>query len=346
MAKTVLRTAAAGAPFPCSPLTASRRSFLLRGAAMSGLAFSPWASASTGYPSKPIRIVVPVAPGFATDFLARLLSENLRVKLGEAVIVENRAGGAAGNVGAEYVARAAPDGYTLLFAAPGPLSINKFLYQKLGFDPSEFVPISLVASAINVLVVRADAPFKSIQDVVKYAKANPGALSYASGGSGTTQHLAAELLKSQAGGLNMLHVPYKGAAAAMNGFVQGQGDIMFAELGNSMPNINAGRVRAIAVGSPARNASMPDVPTVSEALPGFVSTAWYGLVAPPKTPPAIAATLSAAVAEIMKLPEVTAKLRNMHILPIGSTPAEMAKFVREESDRWGKVIRAAKIGVE
>jgi tripartite-type tricarboxylate transporter receptor subunit TctC len=275
-----------------------------------------------------------------------MISEKLRVKLGEAVIVENRAGGAAGNVGAEYVAHASPDGYTLLFAAPGPLSINKYLYQRLGFDPSEFVPISLVASAVNVLLVRGDAPFKSIQDVVKYAKANPGVLSYASGGSGTTQHLATELLKSQASGLDMLHVPYKGAAAAMNGFVQGQGDIMFAELGNSMPNITAGRVRAIAVGSPTRNPSMPDVPAISETLPGFVSTAWYGLVAPPKTPPAIAAGLSAAVAEIMKLPEVITRLRSMHILPIGSTPAEMTKFVREESDRWGKVIRTAKIGLE
>ncbi|RZL90701.1 MAG: tripartite tricarboxylate transporter substrate binding protein [Variovorax sp.] len=346
MSKHSLRTVAAEVSPFAGLFPATRRTVLLRTAALGILTLPTLASANSAYPSKPIRIVVPVAPGFATDFLARLLSEKLRVKLDQSVIVENRAGGAAGNVGAEYAARATPDGYTLLFAAPGPLSINKYLYPKLGFDPAEFVPISLVASAINVLLVRGDAPFKSVQDIVKFAKANPGALSYASGGSGTTQHLASELLKSQAGGLDILHVPYKGAAAAMNGFVQGQGDIMFAELGNSMPNITAGRVRAIAVGSSKRNPSMSGVPTVSETLPGFVSTAWYGLVAPPKTPFEVAETLSAAVAGIMRLPDVAAKLRSMHILPIGSTPAEMAKFVREESDRWGKVIRASKIAVE
>jgi tripartite-type tricarboxylate transporter receptor subunit TctC len=226
------------------------------------------------------------------------------------------------------------------------LSINKFLYPKLGFDPTEFVPISLIASSVNVLVVRPDSPIKSVRDLIDRAKSKPGALSYASGGAGTTQHLATELLKSQAGGLEILHVPYKGAAPAMQGFLQGQADIMFAELGSTLPHITTGKLRAIAVGSASRSPSLPNVATMSETLPGFVSTAWYGLVAPPKTPPAIASKLSAAIVEIVKQPEVRAKLLSMNVQPIGSTPAELARLVQDEGERWGKVIRAAKISVE
>lgn len=327
------------------PQCHTRREVLLRAVALGALTIPTYASANSEYPSKPIRLVVPVAPGFATDYLARLLAEKLRVKLNATIIVENRAGGAAGNVGSEYVARSLPDGYTLLFAAPGPLSINKYLYPKLGFDPAEFVPISVVASAQNVLLVRPNSPFKTLREIINYAKANPGALSYASGGAGTTQHLAFEMLKSQSG-LNILHIPYKGAAAAMSGFIQGQADLFIAELGNSMPHIKEGRIRPIAVGSVTRMPSLPDVPTMSETLPGFATTAWYGLVAPPKTPPAIAGMLSAAVADAMKQADVVAKLQGMNILPIGSTPAEMAKFVQEESVRWGNLIRTAKIGIE
>lgn len=313
--------------------------------ALAGLGLSTQVLAEPAYPNRPIRIIVPVAPGYATDYLARLVAEQLRVKLNATLIVENRAGGAAGNVGSEYAARAVPDGYTLLFASPGPLSINKFLYPKLGFDPAEFVPISVVASAQNVLLVRPNSPFKTLRDIIQYAKAHPGQLSYASGGAGTTQHLAIEMLKSQEG-LDILHIPYKGSAPAMTGFIQGQADIFMAELGNTMPFIKDGRVRAIAVGSVARMPSLPDVPTMSETLPSFTTTAWYGLVAPPKTPAAIAGVLSAAVAEAMKQPDVVAKLQAMNILPIGTTPAEMAKFVQEETNRWGRLIRTAKIGVD
>jgi tripartite-type tricarboxylate transporter receptor subunit TctC len=315
-------------------------------AALGVLGLPAVATAASDYPEKLIKIVVPVQPGFTTDAVARIVAEKLQLKFGKAVVVENRAGGAGGNVGTESVARAAPDGYTLLVAAPGPLAINKFLYPKLAFDPTEFVPISLLASAVNVLVVRTDSPIKSVRDLITYAKANPGKLSYASGGAGTTQHLASELLKSQGGGLDIFHVPYKGAAPAMQGFLQGQGDIMFAELGSTLPQIKTGRLRAIAVGGTSRSPSLPDVPTLSETLPGFVTTAWYGLVAPPKTPPAIASMLSAAVAEIVKDPDVNSKLRNMNLQPAGSTPAELASLVREEGERWGKVIRAAKITIE
>lgn len=327
------------------PLSLRRRDVLRRALALCAVAAPAYGAAQSDYPSRPIKLIVPVAPGFATDYIARLLAESLRVGMNATIVVENRAGGAGGNVGSEYAARAKPDGYTLLFASPGPLTINKFLYPKLGFDPAEFVPISVVASAQNVLLVRAASPFKNLREIISHAKANPGALSYASGGAGTTQHLAVEMIKSQAG-LDILHVPYKGSAAAMTGFVQGQADLFVAELGNSMPFIKDGRVRAIAVGSAKRMPALPDVPTMSETLPGFTTSAWYGLVAPPGTPPAIAAKLSAAVSEAMKQPDVVAKLQGMMILPIGGTAAEMASFTQEESERWGKLIRTAKIAVD
>jgi tripartite-type tricarboxylate transporter receptor subunit TctC len=293
-----------------------------------------------------IKVIVPVQPGFTTDAVTRIIAEKLQVKLGKPVVVENKAGGAGGNVGTEAAFRSPPDGYTLLVAAAGPLAVNKFLYPKLAFDSAEFVPISLLASAVNVLVVRPDSPIKSVRDLITYAKANPGKLAYASGGPGTSQHLATELLKSQGGGLEITHIPYRGAAPAMLGFLQGQGDIMFAELGSTLPHIKSGKLRAIAVGGTSRNPALPDVPTMSETLPGFVTTAWYGLVAPPKTPPAIASMLSTAVAEIVKDPEVNSKLRNMYLQPAGSTPAELATHIREEGDRWSKVIRTAKITAE
>ena len=321
------------------------REILQRALALCVLTVPVYGAAQSDYPSRPIKLVVPVAPGFATDYLARVLAEKLRVGMNATIVVENRAGGAGGNVGSEYVARAKPDGYTLLFASPGPLTINKFLYPKLGFDPAEFVPISVVASAQNVLLVRASSPFKTLREIISHAKAKPGELSYASGGAGTTQHLAVEMLKSQAG-LDILHVPYKGSSAAMSGFVQGQADLFVAELGNSMPFIRDGRVRAIAVGSAKRMPALPDVPTMAETLPGFTTSAWYGLVAPPGTPANIAAKLSAAASEALKQPDVVARLQGMMIVPIGGTPAEMASFTQEESARWGQLIRTAKIAVD
>ena len=329
-----------------SLMSPGRRAVIASAIAFALTAIPLHAQTASDYPSRPIRLVVPVAPGFSTDAVARLVAEKLRVRLGQTVFVENKAGGAAGNVGSEFVYHSAPDGYNLLLAAPGPLAINKFLYAKLPFDPAEFVPISLVSSAVNVLVVRSESSIKTVRDVISHAKANPGAMSYSTGGAGTTQHLAIELLRSEGGGLDMLHIPYKGAAAAMQGFIQGQADITIAELGSTLPHIKSGRLRAIAVGSPSRMPVLPDVPTFSETLPGFTSTAWYGIVAPPKTPAPIAAMLSAAVVEIVKDPEVRAKLVAMNQLPIGNTSAEMTKFMKDESDRWGKVIRAAKISVE
>lgn len=305
-------------------------------------AISLTALADTEYPVRPVKIVVPVPPGFSTDMLARLLAEKLTPLLGQTVIVENRSGGAGGNVGAEYVSRSEPDGYTLLFAATGPLAVNKVLYRDLRYDPSAFSPISLVASIPNVLVARPDAPFSDLSGLISYAKANPAKLNYASGGSGTTTHLSAELLKDRAG-LNIVHVPYRGSAAAVNGLMQGQADLMFTELSSTMELIKAGRLKAIAIGSQQRNSALPAIPTVSETLPGFRTTVWYGIVAPPSTPPTITSKLANATAEIMRSATVIETLHNIHIEAVGSSPEELTAFAESEAARWEAVIQKANI---
>jgi tripartite-type tricarboxylate transporter receptor subunit TctC len=319
-----------------------RRGFVL--CASAALLALP-ARAQEIYPSKLIKIVVPVPPGASTDAIARHLAQRLGSKLNQTVIVENRAGGAGGNVGAESVANAEPDGYTLLFAAAGPLAINKVLYPKLGYDPSRWSRISLVATIDNALVVRPDAPFKTVPELIKYAKSNPGKLNYASGGSGTTAHLAGELFKSMAGAF-ITHVPYRGSAAALNGFMQGQIDLMFVELAAASQHIQAGRLRLLAMGTKQRSSIQPNVPTVAETLPGFFVTVWFGLVAPPNTPAAVTAKLSATVAEVMKSPDMVTTLQGLSITPVGSSPQEFQRFTDEEVQRWGKVIRDAKIAVD
>lgn len=257
--------------------------------------------------------------------------------MGQPVIVVNRAG-AAGIIGSEYVAKAVPDGYTLLFAAPGQLVINKMLYAKLPYDSDAFVPISLVTTAPNVLVVNPSVQAETVQELVSLAKSNPNKLSYASQGIGTSMHLSPELLKSLTG-INIVHVPYKGGAPALTDLMSGQVDMMFTEISGVLPWIRAGRLRALAVGSEKRTASLPNVPAISEVLPGFVSLSWQGMVAPPATPASIADTLSAAIAEALKHPDVAKQIAQSSLDPIGSTPSELAAFMKEERERWGKVIR-------
>ncbi len=290
------------------------------------------------YPVKTISIVVPAAAGGGLDRIARLLAESFRAKWGQPVIVENRAG-AAGIIGSEYVSRAPADGYTLLFAATGQLVINKSLYTKLNFDPDTFVPISLVTAAPNVLVVNPRVAADSVQQLIAFAKANPDKLSYASQGTGTTQHLSPELLKSITG-IGIIHVPYKGGAPALTDLMGGQVDMMFTEISGVLPHIRAGKLKALAVGSNKRNVALPDVPAMNEILPGFVSMSWQGMVAPAGTPASIANRLSAATAEALKQPDFAKHLSNASLESIGSTPEELAAFMRQERERWGKVIRA------
>jgi tripartite-type tricarboxylate transporter receptor subunit TctC len=291
------------------------------------------------YPGSPIKIVVPSAPGATTDALARMIADQFQKKWGQPVIVDNRAG-AAGNIGAEYAIKANPDGYTLLFSYPAPLVVNKSLYGNLSHDPDGFVPVSLVGTAALVLAVNPKLAANSIQELMALAKASPGRLNYASQGTGTTGHLAAELFNSMAG-VKIVHVPYKSSAPAQTDLLSGQVEMMLVELSSVLQHISAGRLRALAVGSEKRNPFLPEVPAMSEVLPGFVALTWFGMVAPPRTPSAIVNRLSTAIIETIQQPDVAKRLHGLTIDAIGSTPEEMALFMRQERERWANVIRSA-----
>jgi tripartite-type tricarboxylate transporter receptor subunit TctC len=294
------------------------------------------------YPTKPIRIIVPYPAGGSADLLPRIFAEKLSAKWRQPVLVENRPG-AGGNIGAEFVYKAEPDGYTLFATAPGPLVVNQNLFRKLAFDPAQFVPVTVMAAIPNVFLVNPKVPAKNVDELIAYARANPGKLNYGSQGNGTTSHLTAELFKSTAGGLNIAHVPYKGSAPAMAALLGGEIEIMFDNLGVTLQHVKGGRLRALAVGSEKRVASLPEVPTMSEILSGFSSVAWFGIVAPPKTPAPIAEKLSAAVAEAIRQPDVAGRLAAMSAEPIGGTPAEMAAFMRRDEERWKSVIESAQV---
>ena len=294
------------------------------------------AVAQDSYPSKPIKIIVPFAAGSAVDTLPRLVAERLSARWGQPIVVENKPG-AAGNIGAEFVARADPDGYTLLSSPPPPLVINQNLYPKLGFDPAAFVPVTVIASAPNVLVINPKLPVKNFEEFIEYAKTHPGKLNYASPGNGSTPHLTAELLKMHSS-IQIVHVAYKGGAPAVADLLGGQVDMMFANLGDVLQHINSGKLIALAVESEKRYPALPDLPALAERFPGFVSIAWYAIVAPPKTSPEVAAKLSAAIKHVLQLPEVAARLRDMSATPGGGTPAQTAAFMKEEAERWGTVI--------
>ncbi len=311
-------------------------------AAMSG-AFAQ--DPAAGYPAKPIRIVVPFPAGGSADLMPRAFAERLAAKWGQPVVVENRPG-AAGNIGAELVFKAEPDGYTLLSAPPPPLVINASLYPKLAFDPSQFTPVALIGSIPNVMLVHPKVTATSVTEFIALARANPDRFNYASQGSGTTSHLAAEMFKSMAGGLRITHVPYKGTAPALVDLLGGQVDLMFDNLGVSLPHVRSGKLKALAVGSERRFAGLPDVPAMAEVLPGFVSIAWFGVVAPPKTSPAVAEKLSVAIAEALKFPDVAKRLESLSAVPMGSTPAAMAAFMKEETERYRGIIRAAGVKVD
>ena len=319
---------------------------LLFGCCMSLLASFPAAAQDAAlYPNKQIRIVVPFPAGGTADILPRVLGEKLGIRFGQTIVVENRAG-AAGNIGAEAVFKADPDGYTLLSAPPPPLVINPSLYAKLAFDASWFVPVTIIAAVPNVLLVHPKVPANTMAEFIAYAKANPDKLNYASQGSGTTSHLTAEMFKSMAG-VRITHVPYKGTAPALTDLLGGQVDMMFDNLGVSAQHVRSGKLKALAVGSAKRVALLPNVPTVIEAgIPGFNAVTWFGVVAPPKTSPEIATKLSTAIAEILKNPDVIKRLQDLSAEPVGSTPAETAVFMKDEAERWRRVIQSANVKVD
>jgi tripartite-type tricarboxylate transporter receptor subunit TctC len=316
----------------------SRRDALLTGVSV---ALVPTAFAQStpvqDFPARSIRIVVPVPPGGGTDILARLIAEKLQARWGQSVIVENR-GGSGGNIGAEAVSRAAPDGYTVLLVAQGALVINKALNARLNYDPEALVPVSLVASTPAVLLVNPKVAADSVQQLIALAKANPGKLNYATQGVGTSAHLTAELFKSM-GGISIVHVPYKGTSLAMVDLISGEVSMMFGELATAGPHIRSGKLRVLAVASERRTSLVPNMPAVAEVLPGFVSMTWWGMVAPAGTPASIANRLSGGVAEALKHPDVAKRLADLSIEGIGSTPTEFAAYMKQERDLWGKVIK-------
>jgi tripartite-type tricarboxylate transporter receptor subunit TctC len=296
------------------------------------------------YPNKAITIVVPFPPGGGVDRAGRLVGEKLRERWGQPVVVENRPGAAA-NIGAAHVFKAPPDGHTLLFTSPGPLVVNKTMFANLNYDPDRFVPVTVLMSGANMLTVHPKVGVNTLQEFLAYARANPGKLNYGTQGAGSTAHLATELLQSSAG-ITMVHVPYKGTGPAVADLLAGQVEVMFLEYANAGPHVRAGKLKLIAVGSEKRHPLLPDVPALNEVVPGFVSTNWTAVVAPPGTPPAIAQKLSATMTEILKQPDVAKQLQDLNNDPIGNTPEQMAAFVRQESARWSQVVRKAGIKAE
>lgn len=308
------------------------------------LATSATATAETGYPNRPIKIIAPVAPGTVADAVPRIIADKLSARWRQPVVVENRPGGA-NNIGAEAAARAEPDGYTLLAAPPTALVVNQHLYPKLAFDPAAFVPVAVLADQPNVLVAHPKVPGSNLRDLVAYAKANPGKLSYGSSGIGTLPHLSMELLNVTAG-IRTVHVPYRGLGPALTDLVAGHIDMMFDNIGTSAPLIKAGTVRGTGFGGEKRSPKLPALPTVAEVFPGFASVTWFAIVAPPRTPPEIANQLSLAINKVLRLPDVVSKLDELYATPVGGSPAETATFLKRESERWQNVIVSAGIKPE
>jgi tripartite-type tricarboxylate transporter receptor subunit TctC len=303
---------------------------------------APSSLAQDAYPSRVVKIVVPAAGGSTTDTLARVVAEKLSQKWGKSAIVENIAGGAM-NIGASSVARAAADGHTLLIAPPAPLSFNDLLFKDLGYAPTQFTPITLLATIPNVLVVRKELPVTSIKELIAYGKANPGKLSYASQGAGSTAHLSASRLEVQAG-IKMVHVPYRGAQPALTDVIAGHVDMFFDTPTTSVPLYRDDKVKILGVADTKRLHVLPEVPTISEAgLPGFRSITWFGLVAPPQTPAALAEKLNRDVVEILNTKEVTDRLHSLSLDVGATTRDEATKFFAEETALWSKVIREANI---
>jgi tripartite-type tricarboxylate transporter receptor subunit TctC len=294
------------------------------------------------YPSKPVRIVVPFAAGSATDALARLLAGNLSARWSQPFVVENRAG-AGGNLGAEAVFRSAPDGSTLLFM-PGPF-VQKTLYPQLGYDPDGLIALSAPAKGYSVLVAHPKVAAQSLPELIAYARANPDKLNYASQGIASVAHLTGEMFKGMTN-TKIVHVAYKGNAPAMADLLGGQVELMFLNLGSALPHIRSGKLRALGIGSEKRNPLLPDVPTIGETVPGFVSMVWFAMFAPPATPPAVASRLSAAVSEALQTPEIANWISTNTFDPVGGTVAETEQLRRQDNERWVRVIRATGIKAE
>ena len=318
-----------------------RRLFALVGAVLAA-ACLPLAAHAQTYPTQTVRIVVPAPAGSTTDILARIVADQLAKKWGSATIIDNIGGGAM-NIGARTVARAAPDGYTLLIAPPSPLSFSHLLYKDPGYDPTKFVPITMLAKIPNVFVARKGLPVSNLKEFIAYAKANPGKVTFASGGVGTTAHLSAAQLEALAG-IKMVHVPYRGSQPAMTDLLSGNVDIFFDTLAAATPLYREGTVKVLGVADAQRADALPDVPTLAEAgLPGYQSITWFGLVAPPGTPAAIAEKINRDTLEVLQSESVKTFLRGASLIPGALAPAATTKFFADEAALWNHVIKDAGI---
>ena len=298
--------------------------------------------AAANYPNRPIHIVVCVPAGGGVDTVTRIVANGLQERLGQPVVVENRSG-AAGNIGAEVVYTADPDGYTLLAAQPSPLTVNPLLYKTIAFDPTKFEPVAIMTTVANVLLVRPDFPAKTAQEFIAYAKANPGKINYASQGIGTTSHLTAALFEKVTG-TKLVHVPYKGTAPALTDLIAGHVDMIFMELASALKLHQGGKARILAVATSKRIANLPDIPTLDEAgVKGFESGTWNAIAAPPKTPPAIVAKLNKAVNDVLGSKDVQDKFAKLNLHAAGGTSAEARAFIAKETQVWDAVIKEAHV---
>lgn len=307
------------------------------------LALAGWTSAAiaqtTGYPSKPIRVVLPYPPGGGSDTIVRPLAQRLSGELGQQVVVDNR-GGAGGNIGMEAVARAAPDGYTIVLALTAQLAVNVSLYKKLPYDPvRDYAPITLLATGPYLLVVHPSLPVTSVKGLVALARARPGEITYASSGNGSGGHLAAELLKTMTG-TKMLHIPYKGGGPALVDVLAGQVQVLFATYVSSRGHLQAGRLRVLGVSTAKRPAAIPDMPTIAEAgVPGYDSGVWYAMLAPAGTPRDIVVKLNREIVRVLNQPDFRKQLVDQAIDPIGGTPEQLGDYIRSEIAKWAKVVK-------
>jgi tripartite-type tricarboxylate transporter receptor subunit TctC len=302
------------------------------------------AVAQSDYPNRAIKFIVPIPPGGTLDALPRVIASHLSRRWGVPITIENRPG-AAQNLGAEVVARAEPDGYTLLVAPKGPLVISQHTYPKLGFDPGAFVPVTIFATQPTVLVANPKTPFSTLPELIAYAKANPGRISYGSPGTGGPLHLQFEILDTAAD-IHLVHVPYKGLAPAMTDLLAGHIDLTFDNFGNSLDYIKDGKLKALGVTSKSRLAELPDVPAIAETFPDFIFSEWFAIMAPPKTSPEIAAKLSQAIGETLRLPEVAQRFHDVSVTPVVSSPAETAAVLKKETESWRKVVAQLGLKIE
>ncbi|ROZ69361.1 tripartite tricarboxylate transporter substrate binding protein [Ramlibacter sp. WS9] len=323
-----------------------QRRFLLAAVAVALGATGTALYAQDKWPSKPITYIVPFGPGGTTDVLARLVTLKAGPALGTTFVIENKPG-AGGGTGSDITAKAPPDGYTIQGGTISSHAINVSLYPKLPYDPvKNFQPITLIGSMPNVLVVRADSPYKTLQDVIAAAKSKPGSINYASSGNGTSQHLSGVFFEQLTGG-KMVHVPYKSSAESLNAILGGQGaDVIFENLAPALPHIKAGKLRALGVTSDKRSSTVPEVPAIAETLPGFAIVSWQGIFAPAGVPQPIVDRLATEMIKAVNDPEIKSKLVAQGIEPSGITPAEFSAFQKAEIDKWARVIKAGNIKVD